>query len=234
MSKPNLASPGRSYRYYDLIIAAFVSVLLISNLGAVKLIAFGPIISDGGAILFPLAYIFGDILTEVYGYRYTRRAIWMGFFVMLLAVTAFTIVRFLPGAPDWHNQDAYVSILGFFPRIVAASLVAYLVGEFMNSFVLAKLKVKTAGRHMWVRFIGSTVVGEFFDTLIFGLIAFGGILGAKDMVIYLLVGWGFKTGVEIVMLPVTYRVVGFLKRREHRDYYDRTTNFTPFGIDTER
>lgn len=233
MSKPTVEPSGRTYRYYDLIIAAFVSVLLISNLGAIKLIAFGPIISDGGAILFPLAYIFGDVLTEVYGYRYTRRAIWMGFFVMLLAVTAFTIVRFLPGAPDWHDQAAYVSILGFFPRIVLASLVAYLVGEFMNSIVLAKLKVRTAGRYMGLRFIGSTVVGEFFDTLIFGLIAFGGILGAKDMVIYLLIGWGFKAGIEVIMLPVTYRVVAFLKKREHRDYYDKDTNFTPFGLDTE-
>ena len=223
-----------AYHYYDLILALFVSVLLISNLAAIKLVAFGPIITDGGAVLFPLAYIFGDILTEVYGYRYTRRAIWVGFFVMLLAVAAFTAVRFLPAAGGWTGQGAYVQILGFFPRIVVASLAAYLVGEFLNSFVLAKLKVRTAGRKMWLRFIGSTVVGEFFDTLVFGLIAFGGILGTKDMVVYLLIGWGFKTAVEVAMLPVTYRVVGWLKKRERVDYFDRETDFTPLSLSVDK
>ncbi len=229
MSKTSSA-PQKQFRYYDLILAIFASILLLSNLGAVKLVAFGSIISDGGAVLFPLAYIFGDILTEVYGYKYARRAVWTGFIVMLLAVCALTIVRYLPAAPGWDNQAAFDSTLGFFPRIVLASLAAYLVGEFMNSYALAKLKVKTGGKKLWVRLVGSTVVGEFFDTTIFGLIAFGGILSGKDMLVYLLIGWLFKTGVEVVMLPVTYRVVAFLKRRENEDYYDRKTNFTPFSL----
>jgi queuosine precursor transporter len=231
---PSTSAPTiNRFRYYDLILAAFVAVLLISNLAAVKLIAFGPIITDGGAILFPLAYIFGDILTEVYGFRYTRRAIWMGFFVMLVAVAAFTVVRFMPAAAGWDGQAAYVSILGFFPRIVLASLVAYLVGEFINSFVLAKLKIRTGGKKLWFRLISSTVVGEFFDTIIFCLIAFGGLISNKDMVSYILVGWLFKTGVEVLMLPITYRVISALKRRENVDYYDRKTNFTPFALDVK-
>lgn len=220
----------RSFAYYDIILALFAAILLISNLAATKLIAFGPIITDGGAVLFPLAYIFGDVLTEVYGYKYTRRAIWTGFGIMLLAVAAFTVVRFMPPAPEYTAQNSYVAVLGFFPRIVVASLVAYLCGEFLNAFVLAKLKIRTEGKRLWLRLIASTVVGEFFDTLIFGLIAFGGILGFHDMVIYLLVGWGFKTGVEIIFLPVTYRIIAFLKRHENIDAYDRETNFTPLKV----
>lgn len=222
------------FHYYDLILALFASVLLISNLTATKLIAFGPIIADGGGLLFPLVYIFGDVLTEVYGYRYARRAIWTGFGVMLLAVFAFTVVQYTPPAPAWANQGAYESILGFFPRIVLASLCAYLVGEFVNAFVLAKLKLRTGGRRLWLRLIGSTVAGELLDTTIFALIAFSGILGAKDMVIFILVGWTFKTAVEVVLLPVTYRVIAFLKRREGVDTYDKTTDFTPLRIGLDR
>jgi len=153
--------------------------------------------------------------------------------LMLLAVFAFTVVRYLPASPDWNTQKSYVDILGFFPRIVAASLTAYLVGEFMNSFILAKLKVKMGGKRLWIRLIGSTIVGEFFDTIIFCLIAFGGLISSNDMVSYILVGWLFKTGVEVVMLPVTYRVIAHLKRRENADYYDRKTNFTPFALDVK-
>ena len=202
-----------SYKYYDLILALFAGVLLISNLGATKLISFGFVITDGGAVLFPLVYIFGDILTEVYGFKYARRAIWTGFFVMLLAVFALTAVQHMPPAPDWPNQQAYESVLGFFPRIV-----------------LAKLKIRTGGRHLWQRLIGSTVLGEFFDTAVFGLIAFGGILGGHDMVNFILIGWIFKTGVEIILLPVTYRVIAFLKRRESKDAYDKDTDFSPLRI----
>ncbi len=226
----NLTEAAPRFRYYDLILAIFASILLISNLGAVKLVAFGSIISDGGAVLFPLAYIFGDILTEVYGYRYARRAIWTGFFVMLLAVVALTVVRFLPAAPGCDGQNAFEATLGFFPRIVIASLVAYIVGEFLNSFVLAKLKVKTAGKKMWLRLVSSTVVGEFFDTLVFGLIAFGGILTGKDMLIYLAIGWAFKVVVEILFLPFTYRIIAALKKRERTDHYDKKTDFTPFSL----
>ncbi len=223
----------KKLRYYDLILAVFAAVLLISNLSATKLIAFGPIITDGGAILFPLAYIFGDILTEVYGYKYARRAIWTGFGVMLLAIFSFTVVRYMPGAAEYHDQAAYEAVLGFFPQIVVASLCAYLVGEFMNSFVLAKLKIRTKGRALWLRLIGSTLVGELFDTTIFAFIAFGAVLHGWDMVGYIAVGWLFKTGVEVVLLPVTYRVIAALKKAEGMDAYDKKTNFSPLRIGVE-
>lgn len=222
----------RHFKYLDTIIALFAAMLLVSNLAATKLIAFGPIITDGGALLFPLIYIFGDVLTEVYGYKHARRAIWIGFAVMLLAVLCFTVVRYLPGAPEYTAQQAYEAVLGFFPRIVIASLAAYLVGSFLNSYVLARLKVKTNGRKLWLRLIGSTFVGELFDTVVFALIAFGGILGSGDMIIFVLVGWLFKTGVEVVMLPVTYRLVGYLKRVEDIDTYDKKTDFNPLKLDT--
>lgn len=220
----------KTYRYYDLILALFAACLLISNLSATKLIAFGPIITDGGAILFPLVYIFGDVLTEVYGYKYARRAIWTGFVVMLLAVFSFTVVRYMPPAADYHDQAAFEAVLGFFPRIVLASLLAYLVGEFINAYVLAKLKIKTEGRMLWLRLIGSTFLGQIGDTVVFAFVAFGGILTGMNMVIFILVGWGFKTGVEILFLPITYRVISFLKKQEKVDAYDRKTDFTPAKI----
>lgn len=205
-------------------------MLLISNLSATKLIAFGPIIMDGGAVLFPLVYILNDVLTEVYGYKYARRAIWVGFGVMLLAVLAFTVVRFMPVAAEYTDQQAFEAVLGFFPRIVLASLAAYLVGSFVNAFILAKLKVKTKGKKLWLRLIGSTAVGEMLDTVIFALVAFGGILSFGDMIVFILIGWGFKTLVEIIMLPITYKVIAMLKRREGVDIYDKKIDFTPFKI----
>lgn len=217
----------KTYRYYDLILALFAAILLISNLTATKLIAFGPIISDGGAVLFPLTYIFGDVLTEVYGFKYARRAIWTGFGAMLLAIFAFTIVRYLPAAPEYNDQAAYEAVLGFFPRIVLASLAAYLVGEFLNAYVLAKLKIKTAGKKLWLRLIGSTFVGQMADTIIFAFIAFGGILTGMDMFRFIIIGWAFKTGVEVILLPVTYRVINALKMREGIDAYDTDTDFSP-------
>lgn len=220
----------KQYRYLDIIIAFFAAMLLISNLAATKLIAFGPIITDGGAVLFPLIYIFNDVLTEVYGYKQARRAIWIGFAVMLLAVVAFTIVRYLPGAAEYTAQSSYEAVLGFFPRIVLASLSAYLVGSFLNSYVLAKLKVRTKGKQLWLRLIGSTFVGEFFDTVVFALIAFGGILGFGDMITFILIGWLFKTGVEVVLLPLTYRVIAYIKKAEGIDTYDKKTDFSPLHI----
>lgn len=220
----------KTFLYYDLILASFASMLLISNLAATKLIAFGPIITDGGAILFPLIYIFGDVLTEVYGYKYARRAIWTAFCIMLLGVIAFTIVRYLPPAAEYTAQSSYEAVLGFFPRIVLASLAAYLIGSFVNSYILAKLKVRTNGKKLWLRLIGSTFVGQFFDTVIFALVAFGGILGFSDMIVFILVGWLFKTSVEIVLLPVSYKVISTLKRLERIDAKDKKTNFTPFKL----
>jgi len=203
-----------TYKYYDIILALFVSVLLISNISAVKLVDIGPFIADGGAVLFPLAYIFGDILTEVYGFNAARRAIWAGFAVQLLAVTTFWIVGELPPSVVFENQEAFMSILGFLPRIVLASLAAYLFGEFVNAKLVIKIRNYTGEKRMYVRFIGSTVVGQFIDTIIFGLIAFGGILTGSEMIEFVLFGWIFKTLVEVLLLPVTYRVVSFLKTRE--------------------
>ena len=222
---------GKTFKYYDIILAVFAAILLISNLAGTKLIAFGPIITDGGAILFPISYILGDVLTEIYGYKYARRAIWVGLGVMLLAVLCFTIVRYMPPAPEYADQASYEAVLGFFPRIVAASLAAFLTGSFLNSFVLAKLKVKTKGKKLWLRLIGSTVVGELCDTVVFAFIAFGGILQGMNMVTYILIGWIFKTVVEIVFLPITYRVIDKMKQVEKVDAYDDKTNFTPFSVD---
>lgn len=222
----------KQFIYLDIIIAFYAAMLLISNLAATKLVAFGSIITDGGAILFPLIYILNDILTEVYGYKQARRAIWIGFGVMILAVICFTIVRYLPGAAEYTAQSSYEAVLGFFPRIVAASLAAYLVGSFLNSYIMAKLKVRTKGKKLWLRLIGSTAVGELFDTTVFALIAFGGILGFTDMVIFILVGWLFKTGVEVVLLPLTYRVIGYVKKVENIDTYDKKVDFNPLRLDT--
>lgn len=222
---------GKTFKYYDIILAVFAAILLISNLAGTKLIAFGPIITDGGAILLPISYILGDVLTEIYGYKYARRAIWVGLGVMLLAVLCFTIVRYMPPAPEYTAQASYEAVLGFFPRIVAASLAAFLTGSFLNSFVLAKLKVKTKGKKLWLRLIGSTVVGELCDTVVFAFVAFGGILQGMNMLTYILIGWIFKTVVEIVFLPITYRVIDKMKQVEKVDAYDDKTNFTPFSVD---
>ena len=221
----------KTFKYYDIILAVFAAILLISNLAGTKLIAFGSIITDGGAILFPISYILGDVLTEIYGYKYARRAIWVGLGVMLLAVLCFTIVRYMPPAPEYTAQASYEAVLGFFPRIVAASLAAFLTGSFLNSFVLAKLKVKTKGKKLWLRLIGSTVVGELCDTVVFAFVAFGGILQGMNMVTYILIGWIFKTVVEIVFLPITYRVIDKMQQVEQVDAYDDKTNFTPFSVD---
>ncbi len=214
--------------------ASFAAILLISNISATKLIALGPILTDGGAVLFPFVYVLGDILTEVYGYKYARRALWAGFGIMLLAALTFTLVAYLPAAPAYKDQAAFTSVLGFFPQIVIASLAAYLIGGFLNAYTLAKLKIKTKGKSLWFRLVSSTIVGEFFDTIVFAVIAFGGMIAGWDMVNYMLVGWLFKVTVEIVMLPVTYRIINYLKTKERIDTYDRKTNFTPFHYALDR
>lgn len=181
-------------------------------------------------MLFPLAYILGDVMTEVYGYKHTRRAIWVSFVLLLVMVLALTVVRYLPAASEATNVAAFDSIFGFVPRIVLASLAAYIAGEFMNSFVLAKMKVRSGGKQLWKRLIGSTLVGETVDTTIFGLIAFAGILHGGNMLKFIAIGVVFKTAVEVLMLPVTYRIIAWLKRRENEDYYDRKTNFSPLSL----
>lgn len=220
----------KNHKYIDIILVSFVSMLLISNLAATKLISFGSIITDGGAVLFPLIYIFNDVITEVYGYKYARRAIWLGFLMMILAVLAFTLVRYLPSAPYYTSQDAYVKVLGFFPRIVLASLCAYLIGSFVSSIILAKMKVITKGKKLWARLVGSTIIGEFLDTLVFGVVAFAGILTLSDLVKFIMIGWIFKTMVEVLLLPVTYRVINYIKKSENVDFYDKKTDFNPVHL----
>lgn len=199
---------------YDLVVALFCAFLLISNVAATKLIAFGPIITDGGAFLFPLTYILGDLLAEVYGFRRARRAIWIGFACSALASLTFLVVAAAPPAPEWGNQAAFEAVLGFVPRIVIASLLGYLAGQFLNAWVLVRIKERTKGKALWARLVGSTVVGEFADTAVFCIVAFGGVISNGSLVIYILVGYVYKTLVEIVLLPVTYRVIALVKRHE--------------------
>jgi uncharacterized integral membrane protein (TIGR00697 family) len=218
----------KEYRYFTLVTAFFVAVLMISNIASSKWVSMGPFTFDGGTILFPISYIFGDILTEVYGYRKSRQVIWIGFACALLMSAVFTIVGFLPSAPGWENQDAYSKILGTTPRIVAGSLVAYFAGEFTNSFILAKMKIFTRGRWLFTRTIGSTVIGQGVDTLFFIGIAFAGTLPAGTLLAGVVSNYIFKVGFEIIATPITYAVVSFLKRTEKSDVYDTKTNFNPF------
>ena len=232
MSQISQQTKIKTTKYYDIILASFVGFLLISNISAVKIIDINGFLTDGGAILFPLTYIFGDILTEVYGYRYARRAIWTAFSVMAIASIVFLLVGAAPAGADWGLQDSWNNILGFVPRIVIASLAAFLVGQFLNAFVLAKLKVRYGKKRLWVRLIGSTIVGELFDTIVFTLVAFTGtgFMSGTDTVKFIIMGWLFKTVVEIIMLPVTYRVIAFLKKSENQDALDTKTDFTPLSI----
>jgi hypothetical protein len=223
-------NPGRTYRHIDTVSSLFVAVLLISNVASAKIVDFGVFTFDGGTLLFPLGYIFGDILTEVYGYARSRKVIWLGFTSAALMSLVLIAVGRLPPAPGWENQEAYEKILGLTPRIVAASLVAYFAGEFSNSYVLARMKVLTGGRLLWLRTIGSTLVGELVDTLLFVTIAFYGALDGRLLVSVILSNYLFKTAVEAVLTPVTYRVVAALKKSEDEDYYDRRTNFNPFSL----
>jgi len=223
----------RRYRYFDLIMALFVAVLLISNVASTKIMRLGPFTFDGGTILFPVSYIFGDILTEVYGYRRSRRVIWTGFFCTGLMAAVLAIVGALPPAEGWGNQAAYQAILGQTPRIVVGSLIAYFAGEFSNSYTLAKMKIWTDGRWLWMRTIGSTLVGEGVDTLLFVIIAFAGTMPGALLWSIVASNYAFKVGVEAAMTPVTYRVANFLKRAEHEDVYDVGTDFNPFKVSEE-
>ncbi|MCM2339133.1 MAG: queuosine precursor transporter [Burkholderiales bacterium] len=219
---------NKNYKYLNSIGVFFVSVLLISNVASTKILNLGWFTFDGGTLLFPLSYIFGDILTEVYGYKKSRNVIWLGFFMALIMSIVFIIVGKLPAAPDWNNQNAYDLILGLTPRIVFASLVAYFFGEFSNSFILAKMKIWTKGKMLWLRTIGSTIVGEFIDSTLFIVIAFFGILPNSLLLTLIISNYLFKTGIEILFTPLTYKIVRFLKKEEAEDYYDTDTNFNPF------
>ena len=219
---------SKSYKHLDAIATLFVTVLLISNITSNKIVSLGWFTFDGGTLIFPLSYIFGDILTEVYGYSRSRKVIWLGFFCAFLMAVTFSLVGALPPAADWKYQAAYNQILGATPRIVAASLIAYWVGEFSNSFILAKLKILTRGKWLWTRTIGSTLVGQVSDTAIFILIAFFGIVPNSVIWALIVSNYLFKCGIEILFTPVTYWITNWLKRQEQEDYYDINTNFNPF------
>lgn len=227
--------PHRTYKYYDLVMAAFVTVLLCSGIIGVQKRSMIAGIPFGTAIIFfPLSYLFGDILTEVYGYARSRRVIWAGFGALIFAAFMSWAVVKLPAAPDWKGQDAYEMIFGNTPRIVFASLTAFWAGEFANSFVLAKMKILTSGKRLWMRTIGSTIAGEAVDSLIFYPLAFWGADGWTPAQVFAVMttNYALKVGWEAVMTPFTYKIVNFLKRAEHEDYYDRDTNFNPFTLET--
>lgn len=218
------------FKYYDVITAIFVAVLLISQTTAQKIVTFGPFNFSAGIILFPISYIFGDVLTEVYGYVRSRRVIWLGFLCSGLMSLTYWIVGVLPAAPGWENQDAYQKILGVVPRIAMGSLAAYWAGEFANSYVLAKMKIFTHGRYLWTRTIGSTIVGEAIDTVVVMFIAFYGVLPMSLLISVTINIYWAKVLYEVIATPLTYVVVGFLKRVERIDVYDSTTNFNPFRV----
>ena len=233
-------APAREYRYYEFIMAAFVTVLICSNLigpakiAQVDLPLIGIVSFGAGVLFFPISYVFGDILTEVYGYARSRRVIWAGFAGLAFAAFMASIVVWLPPAPFWKNQAAYEVAFGSTWRIAAASLVAFVCGEFVNSFVLAKMKILTRGRWLWTRTIGSTIFGEGVDSTIFYPLAFwgSGLIPDDRLPQIMLVQFLSKVGLEVVFTPLTYAVVGWLKRAEKEDFYDRHTDFNPFTLKT--
>jgi hypothetical protein len=231
--------PARQYRYFDFVMVAFVVVLVCSDLigpakiAEVNIPFWGPYVFGAGVIFFPISYIFGDVLTEVYGYGRARKVIWSGFVALIFASLMAAVVVALPPASFWKHQAAYEIAFGNTWRIVLASITAYFCGEFVNSFVLAKMKLWTNGKALWTRTIGSTVFGEAVDSAIFYPLAFygTGIIPNEALPKVMLAQFVTKTLVEVVFTPVTYAVIGFLKRAEHEDYYDRDTDFNPFHLE---
>jgi uncharacterized integral membrane protein (TIGR00697 family) len=230
----------RNYRYYDFVMAAFVTVLICSNLvgpakiAQVEVPLAGALTFGAGVLFFPISYVFGDVLTEVYGYARSRRVIWAGFAGLAFAALMSWVVVSLPPAPFWHNQGAYEIAFGSTWRIALASMFAYFCGEFVNSFVLAKMKIATEGRWLWTRTIGSTIFGEAVDSALFYPLAFygTGIIPDDKLPLVMLAQFVTKVGVEVLFTPFTYAIVAWLKRKEHEDWYDRDTDFTPFSLKT--
>ena len=222
----------KKFKYYDLIMAAFVTVLLCSNIiGAEKVVTVAGFSFGAGILFFPISYFFNDILTEVYGYARSRKVVWAGFGAMGFASIMSWVVVSLPPAQGWIHQSAYEVVFGQTPRIVAASLLAFFSGEFVNSYTLAKMKVFTTGRFLWMRTIGSTIAGEAADSLIFYPVAFYGFWPNDLLITVMITNYVIKVSWEVIATPITYKVIGFLKRKEHEDYYDKDTNFTPFSIE---
>jgi uncharacterized integral membrane protein (TIGR00697 family) len=233
-----MTARSHAYKYYDFVMVAFVVILICSNLiGPAKIAqvhvpVLGALTFGAGVLFFPISYVFGDVLTEVYGYARSRRVIWAGFAGLAFASFMSSIVVALPPAPFWKNQEDYDIAFGSTWRIALASMIAYFCGEFVNSFVLAKMKILTQGRWLWTRTIGSTIFGEGVDSMIFYPLAFygTGIIPNDKLPLVMLAQFVGKVGVEVVFTPVTYAIVGALKRAEHEDYYDRHTRFTPFSL----
>ncbi len=223
-------APARHSNWFLLVAALFVTSLIVSNIIAVKVIDVAGMILPAAIIIFPISYILGDVLTEVYGFARARQVIWLGFLCNLFAVIAIFGGGLLPAAGFWPGQDAYDMILGAVPRILAASFVAYLVGEFVNAYVLARLKVAMEGRHLWVRTIGSTLAGQLLDSAIFITIAFAGIMPVEILLGAIVTQWLVKSAYEALATPLTYAVVGFLKRADDVDVYDRDIQFRPFTV----
>jgi len=226
-------SPTHDVRYsswFVAIVAIFITSLITANIIAVKLIRLFGLTLSAGIIIFPISYIFGDVLTEVYGYSQARRVIWLGFLCNLITVLAILLGQVLPSASFWKGQAAYEQILGYTPRILVSSFLAYLVGEFANSFVLAKMKIATGGRWLWTRTVGSTLVGQGFDSVVFITLAFAGTIPTSGLFSTIVAQWLAKSAYEAAVTPCTYAVVSFLKRREGIDVYDYDTRFNPFLI----
>ena len=217
-------------QWFVLITALFITCLITANIIAVKLVSVLGLVVPAAIIIFPLSYIFGDVLTEVYGYRQARRVIWLGFFCNLIAVVAIWVGQVLPAASFWDGQAAYERILGYTPRLLVASFLAYLVGEFANSFVLAKMKIATQGRWLWTRTIGSTLVGQGLDSLVFITLAFVGTIPLAGLASAIVTQWLAKSIYEAAVTPLTYGVVNFLKRQEGLDVYDYDTRFNPLLV----
>ncbi|OGG48492.1 transporter [Candidatus Kaiserbacteria bacterium RIFCSPLOWO2_12_FULL_52_8] len=217
-------------KYILYISILFVAVLMIANTVAVKIVQIGPFSIAGGILVFPVSYIFGDILTEVYGYKASRKIIWSGLAALVLMSLVYWLVQVMPAAPFWQNQNAYDLILGAVPRIVLGSIIGYFAGEFSNSYVLSRMKIWTNGKHLWMRTIGSTVVGEGVDTVLFTFIAFYGVFPLAALLTVLVSGYLLKVAYEIVVTPITYLIVNWLKRAEGMDIYDRGIDYNPFTL----
>lgn len=232
MTSERQAMPMREgySQWFVVVVAVFITCLITANITAVKLVSIFGLILPAGVIVFPISYIVGDVLTEVYGFQRARRVIWLGFFCNLITVLAIWIGGIMPAAPFWKAQEAYETILGYTPRLLAASFLAYLIGEFANSIVLAKMKVATNGRWLWSRTIGSTLVGQGLDSLVFVFVAFFGTIPLTGLVAAIFAQWLFKSVYEAAATPLTYLVVNTLKRREGVDVYDRDTDFNPLPV----
>jgi uncharacterized integral membrane protein (TIGR00697 family) len=214
------------FRYFHLLSMAFVMSLLVSDTIAVKIITWAGFTLPAGIIVFPVAYIFGDVLTEVYGFERTRSVIWFGFICLAAMAIFYYVATLLPPAGFWTDQAPFARLFGFVPRIVVASFIAYLIGEFLNSVVLSRMKIATNGKHFWLRAVGSTLVGEGADSIVFNSIAFAGVMPLKVLGVVMFSGWLLKCLYEVVALPLTYAIVGWLKRAEGIDTYDRGVRYT--------